>query len=169
MKTKIILGLMLGAFFLTANAQSETMQDTPLVQAAPGFTLKSNTGETYSLEDFKGKVVYIDLWATWCGPCRNEIPKLAQLYDKYKDDERIVIVSICVHDDNKKWTKVVEEDNPGWLQLFDAEGEVAKGYRVVSIPQFILIDKDGNIVDANAPRPSKPTLLEPLLLKEMEK
>jgi thiol-disulfide isomerase/thioredoxin len=118
---------------------------------APLFTLQNNQDSTYSLEAFKGKVVYIDLWASWCVPCREETPSLKTLYSKYKDDQRIAFISIAVLDEKRKWEKALAEDRPTWLQLFDKEGNVAKSYAANTIPRFVLIDKQGKIVDFNAP------------------
>lgn len=129
-------------------------------KTAPSFALKDDKGETYSLADFHGKVVYLDLWASWCAPCREQVPALRELYEKYKNDDRVVIVGIAVHDAYNRWQKALEEDNPEWLQLYDADGVVARSYEVNAIPRYILIDKKGNIVDLNAPKPSNIEELE---------
>lgn len=136
---------------------------------APKFTLISNTGQTTSLDDLKGKVVYLDLWASWCGPCREETPALKVLHAKYKNDNRIAIVSIAVSDGIKEWQKAIKEDKPEWLQLLDKEGTVSRNYAASMIPKFILIDKKGNIVSFDAPRPSSGQKIEDLLLAEMGK
>jgi len=136
---------------------------------APAFTLKSSLAKTYSLADFKGKVVYLDLWASWCGPCRAETPHLKTLYNKYKDDNRIAFISVAVSDGVNEWKRALEQDKPDWIQLLDTEGTVDKAYVANSIPQFIIIDKQGNIVNLDAPAPSSGKAVESLLLKEMEK
>lgn len=136
---------------------------------APDFTLQSDKGGTYSLSDFKGKVVYIDLWASWCIPCRQEHPSFKALYDKYKEDDRVVFVGIAVSDGKKEWQRALEEDQPDWLQLYDAEGVVNKAYVANAIPKFILVDKQGNIVSFDAPRPSSGSKLEELLDAEIAK
>jgi len=133
---------------------------------APGFTLESNVGKKYSLEDFKGKVVYLDLWASWCVPCRAETPKLKALYAKYKNDDRVAFISIAVSDGAGAWKKALKQDKPDWIQLFDKEGIVSDAYLATSIPQFVIIDKQGKIVNLNAPRPDD---VETLLVQEMEK
>ena len=133
---------------------------------APGFTLKSNLGKKYSLEDFEGKVVYLDLWASWCGPCRAETPKLKALYEKYKNDDRIAFISISTDISIADWKKALEQDKPDWVQLFDKDGIVHDAYDATSIPQFVIIDKQGKIVNLNAPRPGD---VEKLLVQEMEK
>ena len=142
---------------------------TQVGKPAPKFILQSNAGDTYSLEDFKNKVVYLDLWASWCGPCRAETPSFKKLYSKYKNDNRIVFVSIAVIDGRNEWEKALEEDKPDWLQLLDKEGVVWKSYVANTIPKFIIIDKQGNILNFNAPRPSSGEEIEKLLNQEISK
>jgi len=142
---------------------------TQVGKPAPKFTLESNLGNTYNLEDFKGKVVYLDLWASWCGPCRAETPVIKSLFDKYKNDNRIAFLSIAVQDGITEWKKAIEEDKPEWLQLLDKDGVVWKSYIAYSIPKFILIDKKGNIVNFDAPRPSSGEEIEKLLNQEIAK
>lgn len=145
------------------------IQRTKIGHPAPAFTLKSNTGKTYNLSDFAGKVVYLDLWASWCGPCRAETPSFKDIYEKYKNDERIAFISVAVNDGDKEWRKALEEDKPGWLQLIDQDRFVLDAYATKYIPKFILIDKQGRIADFNAPRPSEKEKLETALKEEMEK
>jgi thiol-disulfide isomerase/thioredoxin len=118
-------------------------------------------GET-SLDDLKGKYVYIDVWATWCQPCKNEIPFL-QKVEKQFHDKKIEFVSISTdkQEDYFEWKEMVEEKNLGGTQLYAGDNkEFFTAYKVNSIPRFILIDPEGKIVDANAPRPSDPKLVE---------
>lgn len=149
--------------------KEEFLSATRVGQPAPDFTLESNTGETYSLADFRGKVVYIDLWSSWCRPCREEIPSLRELHEKYKNDHRIAIIGISVSDSFDRWQKALSEDKPEWLQLFDSDGAVDAAYEVHFIPKYILIDKNGHIVDMDAPRPSNIAALGNRLKEEMEK
>ena len=138
-------------------------------QPVPNFVLHSNTGTRHSLGDFKNKVVYIDLWASWCGPCREEIPAFKELYNRFKNDDRIAFVSIGVLDEEAKWKKAIMEDKPGWLQLFDSEGVVTKSFFVNMVPQFIIIDKKGNILEFDAPPPSSGKKIEDLLNEAISK
>lgn len=124
---------------------------------APGFTYPSIKGDTVSLADLKGSYVYIDVWATWCGPCIKEIPHLKELHDDLKD-ENIKFVSISVDDaeDKGKWEKMVDEKSLKGIQLFAGQDEkLSEDYMVSSIPRFILIGPDGKIIDPNAERPSQ--------------
>lgn len=119
-------------------------------------------GGKTSLDDLKGKYVYIDMWATWCQPCKAEIPFLQKVEKQYHN-KNIEFVSISTDDkrDYETWKKMVTDMKLTGVQLFSNRDEVfSKAYRVNSIPRFILLDPQGNIVDANAPRPSSPKLIE---------
>ncbi|WP_196889912.1 TlpA family protein disulfide reductase [Aureivirga sp. CE67] len=120
-------------------------------------------GGKKSLEDFKGKYVYIDIWATWCGPCIKEIPSLKEVEKKYHD-KNITFLSISVDSerDYEKWKKMVADENLGGVQLIanPSDQKFLQDYMVSSIPRFILLDPDGNIVSADAPRPSSEKLIE---------
>jgi thiol-disulfide isomerase/thioredoxin len=142
---------------------------TEVGKPAPKFMLLSNTGKRFSLDDFKGKVLYLDMWASWCGPCRAENPAFTKLYRKYKDDDRVAFISIAVHDGVNDWKKALAEDKPEWLQLLDKDGKVAISYAANAIPKFILVDKKGNIVSFDALRPSEGKQTEDMLLAEMVK
>ncbi|CAI2766900.1 TlpA family protein disulfide reductase [Flavobacterium collinsii] len=120
------------------------------------FNYENYNGTKTSLDDFKGKFVYIDLWATWCAPCKKEIPFLKKV-EKEFHNQNIVFVSISTDrvKDHDKWKKMVADLQLTGVQLF-ANGDVSfeNAYEVTGIPRFILIDPQGNIVDPNAPRPS---------------
>ena len=142
---------------------------TQVGKPAPAFELESNLGKTYRLDDFKGKIVYLDLWASWCHPCRRETQSLKLLYDKYKNKNQVAFISIAVKDAFKDWKKALIEDKPEWIQLIDKDEIVNKSYIAYSIPRFILIDKKGNIVNFDAPRPSSGLEIEELLNQEIAK
>lgn len=151
------------------NKQENILDKIKPGMPAPAFTLQSITGSTHSLVDYKGKVVYVDIWASWCGPCRAETPKLKALYEKYKNDDRVVFLSIAVSDRMENWKKAVEEDKATWTQLYDNGTTIQDSYKASAIPKFILIDKQGNIANPDAPRPGSGAELEKLLQQEMEK
>jgi len=100
-------------------------------------------GKTYKLSDLKGKVVLIDFWATWCGPCREELPIIEKLHREFKDKNLVVLgISNEGRDTIEKFLK----NNPLTFPiLLDEKGKVAKSYRVVAIPRLLLIDKTGKI------------------------
>ncbi|WP_377179071.1 TlpA family protein disulfide reductase [Namhaeicola litoreus] len=121
-------------------------------------------GTTTSLDDLKGKFVYVDVWATWCGPCKREIPHLKEITEAYKNKE-IAFVSMSIDNpkDHDKWEQMVAEENLKGIQIFAPnawESDFVQDYSILGIPRFILIDKEGNIVNANAPRPSQEELTE---------
>lgn len=126
---------------------------------SPEFTDYENfKGGTTSLGDLRGKYVYIDVWATWCGPCKREIPFLKQLEADYHDKNiTFLSISIDAQKDHDKWKSMVEEEELGGVQLFadnDWESQFVQDYMIKGIPRFILLDPNGNIVKSNAPRPS---------------
>jgi thiol-disulfide isomerase/thioredoxin len=131
---------------------------------SPDFSFKDINGNVVKLSDFKGKYVYIDIWATWCGPCLSEIPDLKRLTDTLSN-KNIVFVSICKSDLRDSWEKMVKSKQLKGVQLFaeNDEDSFFKDYLVSGIPHFILLDHLGNIIDANAMRPSEPLLLQTLL------
>lgn len=131
-------------------------------KASPGFDYENFKGGKTKLSDLKGKYVYIDLWATWCAPCRAEIPYLQKIEEKYHGKNiEFVSISIDKAKDNEKWKKFVTDKKLGGVQLFadkDWESEFVVNYGVTGIPRFILIDPQGNIVKSDASRPSDPEL-----------
>lgn len=134
-------------------------------QPSPKFENYENiNGTTTSLDDFKGKYVYIDVWATWCGPCKREIPSLKEVEKKYhKKNIEFVSMSVDKPKDHDTWKKMVEDMELKGVQLFadkDWESQFVQDYLIKGIPRFILIDTEGNIVNANAPRPSSEKLIE---------
>jgi peroxiredoxin len=126
---------------------------------APDFTLQDNEGKKVSLSDFKGKVVYIDFWATWCKSCIVEMPHSKALKEKYAGNSNVVFMYISIdNDDNiENWKAFIKKKGMTGVQLISREGQEEKmisRYGVQYIPHFILIDKKGNIASAHAPLPS---------------
>jgi len=119
---------------------------------------KNFKGGTTSLSDFKGKYVFIDVWATWCTPCKVQIPFLEELEKEYAHQNiEFVSISVDFDKDYDKWKKMLAEKELSGHQLFaDAafKSEFVKAYNITGIPRFILIDPNGKIVDYDAPRPS---------------
>ncbi|MGX7666608.1 redoxin domain-containing protein [Flavobacterium pedocola] len=130
---------------------------------SPKFDYENFKGGKTSLESLKGKYVYIDVWATWCGPCRREIPSLQKVEEQYHGKNiEFVSLSIDTKKDYEKWRKFVEEKKLGGIQLFadsDWTSKFVTDYAIEGIPRFILVDPNGNIVTADAPRPSDPKLV----------
>ena len=147
---------------LYANKEKELLR-SEIGKPAVNFILDDNFGNKVSLHDFKGKVVYIDVWASWCGPCRAETPAFKLLYENYKNDSRVVFISIASRDAFRDWKKALEEDKTEWIQLIDKDDVVWKAYTTYSIPNFILIDKNGNILNFDAPMPSSGIAIQKLI------
>ncbi|RWX03442.1 TlpA family protein disulfide reductase [Flavobacterium cerinum] len=144
------------------SAKNEKMKG----QSSPSFAYENFKGGTTKLEDFKGKYVYVDVWATWCGPCRQEIPFLQKVEEKYHG-KKIEFVSISVDQmkDHEKWKKMVADKSLGGVQLFadkDWSSAFVQAYGINSIPRFLLIGPDGKVIDPDAARPSDPALVEQL-------
>jgi thiol-disulfide isomerase/thioredoxin len=134
---------------------------------APNFKAYSRDGEEVQLQDLEGKTVYIDVWATWCGPCIAEIPSLEKMESKYHDQNiEFVSVSIDKESDREKWIKFIEDRDLGGMQIMaknDWNSELTSKYNISGIPRFILVDSNGKIVSADAPRPSNEKGLDILL------
>ena len=140
MKIKnLTLGLLVTVFAATALASSDLEG-----RAAPDFALKSSTGENLRLSEYRGDVVMINFWATWCGPCRQEMPLLDELYARY---ERVGfnLLGVNIDDDSRRAMQMIEELGVDFPVLFDARKEVSKLYEVEAMPVTVLVDRDGNV------------------------
>jgi cytochrome c biogenesis protein CcmG/thiol:disulfide interchange protein DsbE len=113
-------------------------------QQAPDFTLTSIDGKSITLSDYRGTVVLLDFWATWCGPCRMEIPELSTLYATYKD-QGLVIISIDLQEKPSDVGTFAEQNGMVWMVVVDQDGAVADKYGIQYIPTLILIDTEGKI------------------------
>ncbi len=144
---------------LSLSAQTKDVPYSPVLTAPDGTTC--------NLADLKGKVTYIDIWATWCGPCCNEIPYLEKVVEQFKGNDKIAFVSISVDANKEAWQKKLAADKPEWAQYILSKEEQKKfltAWGIRGIPRFILLDKDGKVINDNCIRPSDPKLVE--LLKE---
>lgn len=125
---------------------------------AVDFKFSDINGKEVSLSDFKGKIVYLDFWATWCGPCLQEIPHMVKLEKEYRDNPNIVFMTVSVdkEKDKQKWINMVTKKEMKGVHLFAGEHSEAirSSYNIQGIPRFVLIGKDGKIISSQAPRPS---------------
>lgn len=136
MSKKILgLGLLVGIGFLSASLQAEP---------APDFTLKSNTGENVRLAEQRGKVVMLNFWASWCGPCREEMPLLDNLYKRYHP-AGFEYFGINVEEDNTDAKKVIKELGVSFPILFDPQSKASELYKVDAMPTTVIIGKKGEI------------------------
>ncbi|GEQ86287.1 hypothetical protein ULMS_17950 [Patiriisocius marinistellae] len=129
---------------------------------SPAFNYENHKGGKIALADLNGKYTYIDVWATWCGPCIAEIPSLKKVEKEYHNKNiEFVSISIDRKGDYEKWKKMVIDKELVGIQLIadnDWKSSFVTEYAITGIPRFILIGPDGNIVSADAPRPSDPLL-----------
>ena len=131
---------------------------------SPSFDYENHKGGKTKLEDLRGKYVYIDVWATWCGPCLAEIPHLKKVEAKYHGKNiEFVSISVDTEKDYEKWKKMVVSKELGGIQLFadkNWNSDFIKAFGIDSIPRFLLIDPNGKVIKADAARPSSPQLTE---------
>ncbi|WP_035294679.1 TlpA disulfide reductase family protein [Clostridium sp. KNHs214] len=109
------------------------------------FTLKDIEGKTVKLSDFKGKKVFLNFWATWCGPCKSEIPDMIKLQKEIKDSN-IVILAVNIGESKSKVADFVNKNNINFTVLLDEKQEVASKYSVSGIPTTYLIDENGKLI-----------------------
>ncbi len=124
-------------------------------QPSVNWSFPDINGKMYSPADFKGKYIYIDVWASWCGPCKQEIPYLKKLKEKFKD-KNIAIIGISVDENKSDWENILKSENIDGIQLFAAgwKNPLCEHFKINGIPRFILLDRDGKIINSNADRPS---------------
>ena len=141
-------------------AKASALYEAKKGEKAIDFTCPDAEGKMHSLSDYKGKVVVVDVWATWCGPCRAELPHLKKL-ERAMEGKDVVFIGVSVDEKKnyEKWKKfLVDEQLPG-VQLFaDGWSKITKDYKITGIPRFMVFAKDGTIVESRAPRPSDPSL-----------
>jgi tetratricopeptide (TPR) repeat protein len=111
---------------------------------SPDFSIVTADGEYITSDDLRGKVVLLDFWGTWCGPCRSSIPDLKRLAKKYSDKE-FILVSIAVNDPQEVWREFLEDNKMDWTQVRDDKSVLQRTFQVRAFPTYILIDHDGII------------------------
>ncbi len=151
MRKTFILSSFLCALLFLSSCNQGTEESTAGTDAgtAINFTLDSLTEETeMSLEDFRGKGVVLNFWATWCGPCREEMPLFEETWRKYKDKD-VVFLGIDVMDDKDNATKFLEAIGITYPNLYDPSGKVSGKYNVIALPATFFIDKEGKVVAKN--------------------
>ena len=112
------------------------------------FTQNDVEGRPVSAADFRGKYVFIDFWASWCGPCRAENPNVLKAYNTYKD-KNFTVLGVSLDDDGARWKKAIEEDGLPWVQVSDLKGfenEISGYYGIRGIPSTLLVDPEGKII-----------------------
>ena len=135
----ILLGTFLGVFALSSLADSDLTG-----QSAPDFVLKSSTGENMRLSEHRGDVVMINFWATWCGPCRQEMPLLDDLYARY-GRVGFSLLGVNIDDDARRAMQMIDELGVNFPVLFDDTKEVSRLYQVEAMPVTVLVDRSGTV------------------------
>lgn len=133
------------------------MKQTRPGMKAKDFSFEDAQGNQHRLSELRGKVVYIDVWATWCGPCKREIPYLAKRVEEYKGNDKVMFISISVDENREAWLKMIGNDKPQWAQYHVSEDQneaLSDAYGITAIPRFMVIKADGTIGDSDAFRPS---------------
>ena len=145
---------------------STTIQAQPKYgKMADEIALPSLNGDTLKLSSLRGKVVLIDFWASWCGPCRISNKQMVKLYPKYKD-KGFEILGISLDEDPAKWKKAVGKDKISWLQVIDGGGWDAKtvqAWQINAIPTSFLVDKEGRLIGMDLPPKELEKALDALL------
>lgn len=148
-------------------------KDEPAKQAAASpedkVTFKGLDGKDFGLSDLRGKVIYLDVWASWCGPCRQQFPHAKTLKEGFskKELKDIVFLYISIDNTEEAWKKAIESLGIDGMHGFSPGGwsaPINREFGISSIPRYIIIDKKGNVAQPNAPRPSAPSL--PALLRQ---
>ena len=130
--------------FATEARQYLAKPDRARYDFAPDFHIVTLRGENIQLEGLSGKVVVLDFWATWCGPCRESIGELKDLVKKYPPDQ-MVLISISADTDERKWREFVSEKKMEWRQYWDEKGEIRQLFHVHAFPTYLVIDREGAI------------------------
>ena len=161
-----VLALLLGGLWAWTRAAAPGETSAGLIPApqagflAPGFTLQTLTGEQLSLSDFRGRPVLINLWASWCGPCRAEMPAIQRVYDRYRQDGFTVLaVNMTAQDSEAAAAAFAAEYGLNFPILLDREGEVARLYENRALPSSFFVDEKGIIQEVVLGGPMAEALL----------
>lgn len=126
---------------------------------APDFNLVGVDGKNYRLSDFKGKVIYLDFWASWCSPCRYEMKNHAAALHKKFENKDVVFLFVSIDDNSDAWKKAIEEDKIEGIHVISPDGgrgQFTGRYNISGVPRYMIIDREGKMFDNRAPRPSEP-------------
>ncbi len=148
----IAMGIIMacGGFKVIGNSSSSSDNQEETANQAVDFTLMDQNNQTVSLDDFKGKIVYMNFWGTWCGVCRNEIGDIQTLYDRYKDSDEVAVITV-VYPNGGDETDIdgikqfIKEHNITFPVLFDEKGTLFERYAIYSFPTVFVIDKDQSV------------------------
>lgn len=142
LKTFATKSVLVGTLIASALLFSTTASALELGKPAPDFTLKSITGENLNLTEQRGKIIVINFWASWCGPCRKEMPVLEKFYAKYQD-LGVSVWGVNVEQENQAGRDFLVDLNLTFPILFDATNTISATYQVEAMPTTVIIDRDG--------------------------
>ena len=158
----VVVALVVLAWIMSTQLQPVEQQHDLAIprlnQPAPNFTLKDTAGKVVSLSDFKGKVVYLDFWASWCGNCLKQVVPQRRLEEAFACNPNILMVNVSVDKDEDAWRKAVVRNKTNAVQLRSANGDesdINTNYAIDEIPRYIIINPQGIVVNNNAPNPSE--------------
>ena len=140
---RFMLGATLAVSAMFASSIATAAPVTPSSQA-PDFTLRSMDGQNLRLQELRGRVVLVNFWATWCGPCRQEMPHLNRLYDKYRSSG-FVMLGVNIDDDANNAIGVANKLGMKFPVLFDTDKKVSRLYDLNTMPSTVVIDRDGKV------------------------
>ena len=151
-----VLGILAAALFslvLVGGCSSQYIGDgepgAPQIrQPAPDFTLADLEGNQVSLSDFRGKTVFLNFWATWCPPCRAEMPEIEAIHQEYKERD-VVVIGVDLLEQEDTIRQYVQQGGYTWTFVIDTTGQVGASYRVAALPTSVFVDSEGIIRGIN--------------------
>ena len=144
MKKHNFLTFFLAGMALLLSTTSSYAASETLSGKAPNFTLKSRSGKNIKLSELRGQVVMINFWASWCGPCRKEMPLLEQIYKKYKK-LGFTLLGVNVEQDTKAAKRYLKDVKVSFPILFDTTNKTSKLYNISAMPTTVMVDRHGNM------------------------